>query len=53
MKKRIEIDTRIMGKITREQITVRKQDEAKRDRVMANRKEEDLAIKDGIVRRML
>ncbi|KAG8860094.1 hypothetical protein FRB96_004117 [Tulasnella sp. 330] len=50
VKKRIEIDTRIMGKITREQITVRKQDEAKRDRVMANRKEEDLAIKDGILR---
>jgi len=43
VKKRIEIDTRIMGKITREQITVRRQDEAKRDRLMANRKEEDLA----------
>jgi len=39
-----------MGKITREQITVRKQDEAKRDRTMANRKEEDLAIKDSILR---
>ncbi|KAG8995048.1 hypothetical protein FRB93_001238 [Tulasnella sp. JGI-2019a] len=50
VKKRIEIDTRIMGKITREQITVRKQDEAKRDRTMANRKEEDLAIKDSILR---
>jgi len=50
VKKRIEIDTRIMGKITREQTTVRKQDEAKRARFTANRKEEDLAIKDGILR---
>jgi len=46
----MEIDTRIMGKITREQMTVRRQDEVKRDRLMANRKEEDLAIKEGILR---
>ncbi|KAG8894139.1 hypothetical protein FRB99_001487 [Tulasnella sp. 403] len=50
VKKRLEIDSRIMGKITRDQTLVRKQDEAKRDRITANRKEEDLAIKDGIMR---
>lgn len=38
-----------MGKITRDQTLVRQQDEAKRDRINANRKEEDLAIKNGIV----
>lgn len=49
VKKRIEIDTRIMGKITRDQTVVRKQEEARRDRSTANRREDDLIIKDSVV----
>lgn len=48
-KKRIEIDTRIMGRITKEQSTTRKQEEAKKDRISATRKEEDIALKDAFV----
>jgi hypothetical protein len=46
----MEIDNRIMGKITKEQTATRKLDEAKKDRINAVRKEEDLAIKDAFVR---
>ena len=38
-----------MGKITRDQTIVRKNEEAKRDKITANRKEEDLAIKETVV----
>ncbi|KAG8926238.1 hypothetical protein FRC02_009048 [Tulasnella sp. 418] len=49
-KKRQEIDSRILSKITQDQKEVRRVEEAKKDRSTATRKEEDLAIKDGIVR---
>ncbi|KAG9022734.1 hypothetical protein FS837_006176, partial [Tulasnella sp. UAMH 9824] len=48
VKKRREIDARIYGKINRDVNLVRRQEEAKRDRHSALRKEEELAIKDDV-----
>ncbi|KAG9017969.1 hypothetical protein FRB90_012794 [Tulasnella sp. 427] len=50
VKKRREIDARIYGKINRDVNLVRKQDEAKRDRHSATRKEEELAIKNEVMK---
>ncbi|KAG8949401.1 hypothetical protein FRC04_008636 [Tulasnella sp. 424] len=50
VRKRREIDARIYGKINRDVNLVRKQDEAKRDRQSASRKEEELAIKDEVMK---
>ena len=49
-KKRQSIDARLQAKLAKEQNLIRKQDEAKKDRLAATRKEEDLSVKDGIVR---
>ncbi|KIO22643.1 hypothetical protein M407DRAFT_27831, partial [Tulasnella calospora MUT 4182] len=48
VRKRREIDARIYGKINRDVNLVRRQEEAKRDRHSALRKEEELAIKDEV-----
>jgi hypothetical protein len=48
-KKRQSIDARLQAKLAKEQSLIRKQDEAKKDRLAATRKEEDLSVKDGIV----
>lgn len=52
-KKRQEIDARLQAKLAREQDIVRKQDESRKDQLAAKRKQEDLSIKDSIVRRVL
>lgn len=48
-KKRTMIDQRLQAKIARETESVRRAEETKRDRQLANRKEEDLALKDSMV----
>ncbi|KAG8934861.1 hypothetical protein FRC01_014027 [Tulasnella sp. 417] len=50
IRKRREIDARIYGKINRDVNLVRRQEEAKRDRHSALRKEEELAIKDEVMK---
>ncbi|KAG9026134.1 hypothetical protein FS837_004699, partial [Tulasnella sp. UAMH 9824] len=50
VRKRREIDARIYGKINRDVNLVRRQEEAKRDRHSALRKEEELAIKDDVMK---
>jgi len=47
-KKRAIIDTRLQNKIARETATVRRAEENKRDRHSANRKEEELALKESL-----
>jgi len=49
-KKRHNIESRLQAKLSREQSYGRKKEEAKRDRLTANRKEEELSIKDSIVK---
>ncbi|KAF9513102.1 hypothetical protein BS47DRAFT_1276727, partial [Hydnum rufescens UP504] len=49
-KKRQSIDARLQAKLAKEQSLIRKQDEAKKDRLAAIRKEEDLSVKDGILK---
>lgn len=49
-KKRQSIESRLQAKLSREQSYSRKKEEAKRDRLAANRKEEELSIKDSIVK---
>ncbi|KAF8328245.1 uncharacterized protein EI90DRAFT_2974750 [Cantharellus anzutake] len=49
-KKRQSIEFRLHAKLSREQSYSRKKEEVKRDRITANRKEEELSIKDSIVK---
>lgn len=48
-KKRQMIDQRLQAKLRKETDAVRRSEEAKKDRNAANRKEEDLQLKDSIV----
>ncbi|KAF7294403.1 Pinin-SDK-memA domain-containing protein [Mycena kentingensis (nom. inval.)] len=47
-KKRQLIDQRLQSKLKRETDTVRRAEEARKDKLVANRKEEDLQLKDSI-----
>jgi len=49
-KKRQEIDARLQAKLAREQDIIRKQDGSRKDRIAALRKQEDLSIKDSILK---
>ena len=49
-KKRQEIEERLQHKLKKETDSVRKAEEIKKDKVTANRKEEELQLKDSIVR---
>lgn len=44
------IDQRLQAKLRKETDSVRRSEEAKKDRNLANRKEEELQLKDSIVR---
>jgi hypothetical protein len=48
-KKRQLIEQRLQAKLRKETETVRRAEEAKKDKNLANRKEEDLQLKDSIV----
>ena len=52
-RKRQEIDARLQKKLRRENESVRRAEEAKRERLVASRKEEELQLRDSIVRRFL
>jgi hypothetical protein len=49
-KKRQMIEQRLQAKLKKETDSVRRAEEAKKDKNTANRKEEDLQLKDSIVR---
>ncbi|KZV76480.1 hypothetical protein PENSPDRAFT_569816 [Peniophora sp. CONT] len=49
-RKRQEIDARLQKKLRRETESVRKAEDAKRDRLVASRKEEDLQLRDSIAK---
>ena len=49
-KKRQMIEQRLQDKLKKETDSVRRAEEAKKDKTTANRKEEDLQLKDSIVR---
>jgi hypothetical protein len=49
-KKRQAIDAKLQAKLAKEQNAVRKQEEAKKDRLNADRTENEIAVKDGIMR---
>jgi hypothetical protein len=49
-KKRQLIDQRLQNKLRKETDSVRRAEEARKDKLTANRKEEDLQLKDSIVR---
>lgn len=49
-KKRQEIEQRLQEKLRKETDSVRRAEEAKKDKTVANRKEEELQLKDSIVR---
>ena len=49
-KKRQLIEQRLQDKLRKETDSVRRAEEAKKDKTSANRKEEDLQLKDSIVR---
>jgi len=51
-KKRQLIEQRLQDKLRRETDSVRRTEEAKKDKTSANRKEEDLQLKDSIVSRL-
>jgi hypothetical protein len=48
-KKRQNIDARLQAKLSREQSVIRKQDEARKDRMAAVRKQDDLNVKNNLV----
>ena len=48
-KKRQLIDQRLQAKLKKETDSVRRAEEAKKDKTTANRKEEDLQLKDSVV----
>ena len=48
-RKRQEIDARLQKKLRRENESVRRAEEAKRERLVASRKEEELQLRDSIV----
>lgn len=48
-KKRQLIEQRLQNKLRKETDSVRRAEEAKKDKTQANRKEEDLQLKDSIV----
>ena len=50
-KKRQLIEQKLQNKLKRETDTVRRAEEAKKDRIIATRKEEDLQLRDSVVRR--
>lgn len=47
------IEQRLQDKLRKETDTVRRAEEAKKDKTSANRREEDLQLKDSIVRTIL
>ena len=49
-KKRQRIEQRLQDKLRKETDSVRRAEEAKKDKVAANRKEEELQLRDSIVR---
>lgn len=49
-KKRQLIDQRLQDKLRKETDSVRRAEEAKKDKTSANRREEELQVKDSIVR---
>ena len=49
-KKRQRIEQRLQDKLRKETDSVRRAEEAKKDKTTANRKEEELQLKDSIVR---
>jgi hypothetical protein len=52
-KKRQLIEQRLQAKLKKETDSVRRAEEAKKDKTTANRKEEDLQLKDSVVRLVL
>ncbi len=52
-KKRQLIEQRLQDKLRKETDSVRRAEEAKKDKTSANRKEEELQLKDSIVRRLV
>jgi len=50
VRRRMSIDNKLLSKLAQEQIEVRRQDEIKKNRALASRKEDDLAIQDSVLR---